>query len=80
MSNAKKLILGENVFPILWLMLWQGNTVGSLSSTLYPANLCELFPASQAERRGKHIKQDYTYRARVCLLPTGTYLICLLPW
>lgn len=79
-KREKKLILGQNVFPIRWLMLWQGNTVGSLSSALYPANLRELFPASQGERRGKHIKHDYTYRARVCLLPTGTYLICLLPW
>lgn len=70
----------EMSFPFSDWWYDRGNTVGSLSSALYPSNLCELFPPSQGECRGKHIKQDYTYRARVYLLPLETYLICLLPW
>lgn len=76
---------GQNVFPVLWLIIWQSNTMVSPTSALYPSNVCELFPPSQAESCGKHIKQDYIYRARVYLPPTPTptletYLIWLFPW
>lgn len=60
---------GQNVFPVLWLIIWQGNTMVSPTSALYASNVCELFPPSQAENCGKHIKQDYIYRARVYLPP-----------
>lgn len=66
--KREKPILGQNVFPVLWLMVWQSNSGLALLGPL-PSNLRELFPPSQGARCGKHIKQDYTYGARVYLLP-----------
>lgn len=64
---------------ILWLYNRAAQWAHSPLPFIHPISANDFLSHGETHR-SKCIQQDYTYRARVCLVPSETYLICLLPW